>query len=133
MTWQKTRINIDDDLGPAERQEVAEDIIEFIRDRTQRGIGLDGKFPGYTKQYAKKKGQTNVDLTLSSEMLESIELLSHKKGSLLIGFKNNTTANAKAEGNQTGSYGRSPNSSKARPFLGLSLEDLDRIMESFEN
>lgn len=132
MAWQKTRIAIDDDLDPSERVELAQEIIEHIKKRTQRGVGLQGRFPGYSKEYRKKKGQSKVDLTLSSEMLESMELLSHKKGSVLIGFKNGTDANAKAEGNQLGSYGRSPNPSKARPFLGVSTEELDTIMESID-
>lgn len=132
MAWQKTRISIDSDLDPSERTELAEEIIEFIRDRSQRGIGTKGRFPKYSKAYRLKKGQSNVDLTLSSEMLESIELLSHQKGSLLIGFKNGTSVNAKAEGNQIGSYGRSPNPAKARPFLGLSEGELDLIMERLD-
>lgn len=132
MVWQKTRINIPEDLGPDERQNLALEIIEFIKTRSQNGVGVRKRgrgfenfsLPAYSKEYAERKGQTNVDLTLSTEMLESIELLSHSKGSILIGFQNGTDVNAKAEGNQTGSYGRAPNRRKARPFLGITRSDL---------
>ena len=132
MAWQRTRIDVDPDLSPDEREALADEVIDFIIKRSKKGKGIHTKFPKYSKEYAKKKGQTNVDLTLSDEMLQEIELLSSKKGSILIGYRNGTEVNAKAEGNQTGSYGRSPNASKARPFLGLSGKDMDLIAKKFE-
>ena len=69
MAWEKVRISIPDDIDPADRLDLADDILTFIKTRTQRGVGLQGKFPAYTKAYKAKKGQSKVDLTLSSEML----------------------------------------------------------------
>lgn len=138
MAQQKVVIAIPEDLDPGERQDLGLDIIEFIKDRTRDGVGFR-KSTGrnynlsrikYTKEYAKKKGvsRSDVDLTLTEQMLESMALLNSRAGSLTIGYVAGTKENAKAEGNQKGSYGGRPNSSKARPFLGLTKKDLSRIM-----
>lgn len=138
MAWQKTRIEIPEDIAPDERKAIAESILERIRERAineGRGINPDtrrlNKFPPYTKEYAKKKGVSrgSVDLTLSAEMLTDMRLLSDQKGSLLIGFENGTKLNGKAEGNQTGSYGGSPKASRARHFLGISVAELTEILK----
>ena len=137
--WQRVRIAIPKTFGPQQRELIAQDIIQFIKDRADGGIGVnegkDGtfrnkRFPRYTDDYAKRKGvsRSDVDLRLSSEMLEGLDLLSHQSGSLLIGYKAGTEENAKAEGNKLGSYGRSPNPAKARPFLGISPGDLRDIL-----
>lgn len=89
-------------------------------------------FPKYTEKYEKFKGQKNVDLTLSGEMLDGLQVLSHKKGSVLIGFENGTEENDKAEGNITGSYGRSPNPRKARNFLGLTASEIKSIVRDYK-
>ena len=136
---QKVTIRLPDDLRPAEREEIGFEIIEHIRERSKRGIGVRraGRgfttkvFPNYSENYAARKGQNNVDLTLSEEMLESIEVLRHRKGEVTIGFQRGTDVNAKAEGNQIGSYGRSPNPRKARRFLGLTRDELDLILEEY--
>ena len=124
--WQRTRVAIPDDLSPSQREQVAFEILEHIIERTQQGTGFrqttgrEFNFPAYTSEYAKRKGQSNVDLVASFDMLEEMDLLSHRKGSLLIGFENGSTENAKADGNSRGTYGRSrPIPGKAMPFLGL--------------
>lgn len=107
---------------------------------TKTGVSRKKNFPGYTEEYAKyKKKQrpsfdgSTVDLTLSAKMLSDFNLISHKKGSVLIGFENGTKSNAKAEGNITGSYGRSPNKAKARNFLGLPAGQLKQLVKEFNN
>jgi len=135
MAWQKTRIEIPPGFSKADRATIGNEIIEFIRDLALSGRGVHPdknrkrKFPGYTEAYIKRKGQTNVDLELSGEMLEDLQVLSTKPDSILIGYKNNTESNGKAEGNQTGSYGRSPNPAKARPFIGITNVDLRRLIK----
>jgi len=75
----------------------------------------------------------SVDLTLSGDMLAAIELLGHKKGQITVGYENGTDENARAEGNQLGTYGqKSPNPKKARAFLGIAKEDLEKILRSYE-
>ena len=139
MAQQKVTIKVPKDLSPDERLELAEEIIEFIKLRTENGTGYRaktgrnyklGSVP-YSKQYATKKGvgRRSVDLSLSTEMLNSIELLNHRSGAITVGYEAGTEVNGKAEGNQVGSYGRSPNPRKARPFLGISSGDLQTLID----
>jgi hypothetical protein len=124
-------------LDPTEREELAEAVIDFIIARTQAGIGVKPRgrgfqnfdFPAYTEEYSKKKKKTRVNLVDTFDMLNNIDLISHKKGSLLIGFERGSDLNGKAEGNALGSYGRSPNKKKARPFLGITKNDLDAVLD----
>ena len=103
---------------------------------SKTGVSRKKNFPGYTEGYADQKKKqrpswdgSTVDLTLSAKMLADFNLLSHKKGSVLIGFENGSESNAKAEGNVTGSYGRSPNKAKARNFLGLPASQLRELIK----
>lgn len=138
MAWQRTRINLPARYTKSDREAIASEIIDFIRERSQSGRGFNPdtgrnkRFVRYSREYAKRKGQTNVDLTLEDKMLRAMRLLSDRPDSLLIGYENGTEENAKAEGNQIGSYGRSPNPAKARPFLGLTNADLRRILEKYD-
>lgn len=142
MAWQRVRIDLPDDLDPATREQIGRDILEYIQKRAieqNKGFnpdtGREKKFPKYSKEYAKRKGAalSDVDLILSGDMFTEMDIISHQKGSILIGFENGTKANAKAEGNQLGSYGGSPNPSKARPFLGLTKKALDEIVKRYAN
>jgi hypothetical protein len=144
MAWQKAKIKIPDDLLPKEREELAFAILEHIRERTKAGTGIreNGRtynFPGYSKSYQnsldfKIAGKSSdVDLTLSGDMLDAMDLLSHKKGEILIGFENGSEDNGKAEGNQLGSYGGSPNARKARRFLGVNKSELAEILRGFKD
>lgn len=116
------------------REAIAEDIIDFIRDRSFAGMDKNNKkFVRYTEGYAEKKGvsRSDVDLVLRGEMMDELRLINHKPGELLIGYENGTTANAKAEGNITGSYGGDPDPKKSRDFLGISKSDLTSILMSY--
>lgn len=140
--WQRVSITIPKGFGPTERQAIAQDVIDFIVKRSKDGRDVNGKrFPGYSKEYTKSldfkiagKSKSNIDLTLSGEMLDSIQLISEKSGNLLIGFdKSDAKLNGKAEGNQLGTYGRSkPIAGKARPFLGISKDDLRSILSKYK-
>lgn len=136
MAWIREKINLPKTLKPAERKVVAELVINHIINRSAAGLDKnDNKFPKYTKAYAEKKGVgvNDVDLILEGEMLESLQLLSHKAGEIVIGFdKEDSRLNGKAEGNILGSYGGEPNKKKARDFLGLSSDDLEVIIDSFD-
>jgi len=136
---QKLKIKIDPNLDAEAREALADDILEFIRRRSERGIDKEGKrFPKYSESYeksldfkiaGKKKGK--VDLTLSGDMLAAMDVLSHRKGELVIGFEPGTDENAPAEGNILGSYGGDPDPSRARDFLGISEKDLQRIQRHY--
>lgn len=136
MAWQRVRIRIPSDIKPADRQAIGEEIVNMMKQNAVDGKGVRGspdqfrrrEFPGYTKDYEKFKGQSNVDLTLSGDMLGSLGVISHQSGSILVGFSNGSEDNAKAEGNITGSYGRAPNPRKARNFLGLIRSEVNQIV-----
>jgi len=136
---QQVTIQVSEDVSstPADRAAIAAQIIEFIRQRSESGIGVrrrgkgfqNYEFPQYSKEYEEFKGQDNVDLVLSDEMLASIQYFASKsrRGEITVGFKGGTKVNAKAEGNQIGSYGKAPNPKKARRFLGMTKSELELI------
>lgn len=138
MAWQKTTIEIDKRYTKSQREVIARDVIDFIVDRTKEGKNKYGNpWPGkagnYSPSYVKSlnfrvsgKSKGKVNLKLSGDMLTDLDLISDKQGSLLIGFKNGTESNSKAEGNIKGTYGRrTPISGKKRDFLGITKKDLD--------
>lgn len=140
MSWIKKEILLPNDYSADDAQTVAEEILNFIVERTKKGKGSDGEpFPGYSKSYKdslefKIGGKSNkVDLTLSGEMLDTLEVLQAKKGKIVIGFPSGSEMNGRAEGNILGTYGSSkPNSSKARNFMELSNNELSKILKSLD-
>lgn len=134
-------IEIPKDYGPKEREAIAHDVLEFIRTRTHdKQVDKNGKaFPGYSKDYIKSqdfkiagKSKGSVNLTLSGDMLAALDLLNHKSGNIRIGFERGSEENARADGNIRGTYGQdSPNRKKARDFLGIKPNELERILERY--
>ena len=139
MAQQKVRVELPKDYGPLERRAIGERIIERIIKRTQSGKDVNGdKFAPYSKSYRESKNfkiagkSKRVNLTLSEEMLNSIEVLRDRSGSVTVGFlPGDTRNNGKAEGNQKGTYGNSRPVTRPRKFLGISQEELDKILEEF--
>jgi hypothetical protein len=130
-------------MGPVERRAIAQRVIDRIVKRTQTEFkDKKGKdLPGYSDSYIKSKkfefagkNENQVNLTLSNEMLNSIVLLSDKKGEITIGFeKGDLENNGKAEGNIKGTYGRkNPIRGKKRDFLGIQRNDLKDIQDEFD-
>lgn len=139
MSWQRVKIQIPKGYKPSEREAIADEIIDFIVERTQSGKDKNNQnFPGYSKAYKnsldfKIAGKTSkVDLTLSGDMLTSIQVLNHKNGELTVGFdRSDSENNAKATGHITGVYGNS-NKVKKRDFLGITNGDLKkRILSNY--
>ncbi len=137
--WQKIDVEIPDTLGPSEREQVASDIIEFIRKRTESGLDKNNRdFPEYSKAYIQSlefkiagKSASKIDLRLSGDMMAALQLLDHRDGKITIGFQDGSTENDRADGNITGSYGGSPNKKKARDFLGIADDDLASILGQY--
>lgn len=146
----KIRIQINDRYTSSDRVAIARSIITFIQERSNNGVGVKGEpstdglyssnkeFPGYSQNYinskkfkSKAKSPFSVNLKLDDKMLRSLKLLDHGTGYLEIGYEAGSRENAKAEGNIIGSYGRSPNPSKARNFLGITESELRSILLSF--
>ena len=138
--WQRIRIEIPDNLGPSAREAIGIALRNRMQERAESGKGMNAggtrskQFPGYTPEYEKFKGQSNVDLILDGDMMASLNLISHTKGSVLIGFENGTKENAKAEGNIIGSYGQpTGNPAKARNFLGLPKAEIEQIIKDHQD
>lgn len=141
MSWIKKEIILPPDFDSEDSALVGEEIINFIVKRSKQGKGVDGTpFPKYSKSYTesldfKNAGKSSkVNLTLSSEMLDSLQVLSAKKGKVVIGFeKGDSRNNAVAEGNILGSYGQpNANPSKARNFMELSDAELSKVLRSVD-
>lgn len=129
----RTKIPIPKSLKPSQREMLAEEIIDFIVERSAAGRDKNNrKFKKYSAKYAELKGvdQDQVDLVLSGDMMEELKVLSHKAGEVVIGYDKDSDINGKVEGNVTGSYGQdSPNPKRARDFLGISNSDLNSLLE----
>lgn len=138
--WQRVQIEIPKDYGPDERRAIAQDIINFIIDRTQKK-GLDknnNKFPPYSPNYIDSLDYRNagkskkVNLTLSGDMLGALDLLRDESGKIVIGYEKGSDENARADGNIRGTYGQSKENSKyKRDFLGISKKDLEKIISKY--
>lgn len=119
-------INIPARFSGRQRKEIATEVIDYIKRRTQSGIDVNGNlFAPYSPNYGKSG---TVDLTVTEQMLNSLTLLSHGRGFIRIGFPN-SKANNKA------GYIQNPRGQKAstpaRDFVGISQRDLNRILERF--
>ena len=136
--WQRIEIELPEKLPPRQRDRLADLIIDHIIRRTEKGIDKDGsRFPGYSKGYVESldfkiagKSKSKIDLTLSGDMLASMELLKDTERKLTIGFERGSEENARADGNIRGTYGQSSeNRKKARDFLGLEPGALDKLVK----
>lgn len=109
---------------------IAEEVITFIQDRSASGLDKRNRpFKRYTDKYAAKKGQDEVDLVLTGDMLDELTILEETVGKIVIGYEEDSDQNAKAEGNIIGSYGQpTGDKKKARDFLGITKADLMEII-----
>ena len=125
--WQYFDIKVPKELSEEDKLALSEDVIEYIRKRTEANKDNKGKkFPKYSKGYVKsldfkiaRKSEGNVNLTQTGDMLADIETLKIKEGEIRIGFERGSESNAKADGHITGWQGRSETK---RPFLGFDSE-----------
>jgi phage gpG-like protein len=136
----KLVLSIPSDFDASQRADLAERVMEFIRDRSKKGYNVRGndwagKAGQYTEEYAKKKGVSPggpVDLALSHDMLDEMQYFPtlSPTGQITVGYKKGTSIERKAEGNIKGTYGQpEPIPGKARPFLDILAKDLKRIVE----
>lgn len=127
-------------LSDSEMQALGREIIDHVVDRTRRGLNEKGNpFPGYSEEYQnsatfKALGQdpANVDLSLSLDMLNAIEVVEIRNNAIIYGFSDSNPEQPKAEGNILGTYGQdSPIRGKARPFLGITRRERSQILNEF--
>jgi hypothetical protein len=137
--WQRFTVDVPRGLSDADREVLADDIIEFIRDRTQKGLSWRNRdLPGYSDSYANSlnfriagKSKDKVDLTQSGDMLGALTLLDTEDGKITIGFEKDSQENAIADGNIRGTYGHAKPIGPKRDFLGITKKDLSRILDNF--
>lgn len=116
------------------REQFAEFIITEIVNRTKSGYGVYDerlrRFPKYSVKYAALKdvGRTQVDLELSSDMLNAITLLEDSPDQITIGIAGKEAP--KAHGHQTGQYGIGP--LPMRRFMDVTQQELSRARRQFE-
>lgn len=135
--WVRNKIELPEDLSSGQRQAIGKELLTYIRNRTAAGEGKGNKrFPSYSKAYIRSldfknagKRSSRVNLKLSGDMMAALDVISHKKGELLYGFKNGTSENERAEGNVLGSYGGKPNPKKVRDFMGLTNQEIGIIIK----
>lgn len=129
-------INVADELGTRKLdrdivEAYGQAVIDAIVERTQDGKSLNGsKFRRYTKEYADFKGvsRDDVDLTLTSDMLESLAVVKSTANTVTIGFVGDQ--DGKAHGNHTGKDGAVPK--MRRPFFGVQKQELKDINSEFK-
>jgi hypothetical protein len=140
MAQQKIVIPISPKHSKAARFAIAKEVIDHIIERTREdNKDKDGKaFPKYSSTYKKSlnfkiAGKGNrVDLTLTGEMMDSLQLLSESKGKIVIGYdKSDKDLNGKVEGNRLGTYGQSKPVAKPRDFLGIQETKLKQIEKPY--
>jgi hypothetical protein len=128
-------ISINPKYNQRERKAIAQDVIDFMIDRTLKGKKSGGgSFPSYSKAYMKSdefkrsgKGR-KVNLKLSFDMLSSMELVKEESGKITVGYKKGNAEEGKAEGNIRGTYGKSsPIAGKARDFLQMNKTEEKKI------
>jgi len=143
---QKKIITLPKKLKPKQRLAVATEVIDYIVKRTRElNRDKDGKkFAGsYSKEYKKSLDYKNagkpksgrpINLTLSSEMLDSLKLLDHKSNKITIGYDSgNSKLNGKVEGNRKGTYGNKKQVAPKRDFLGISGKQLTKILSKHKS
>lgn len=116
------------------REAVGQAIVDKIVERTQSGNKLTGgKFKGYSESYKKSaqfeafgKSPGEVDLTLTGDMLGTLDIKAQSRNALRIGWRDETQ-NAKAFNHHTG------DTLPARPFFGLTDAEIKQIRDEFKD
>lgn len=120
---------VDPRYNEAERKRIGIEIINYIVERTKNGVGIGKKdFKSkYSSNYTKTaefkiadKTPKDVNLTLSGDMLDAIEVLETSTGRIQIGFK---TA---FENDKSVWVER-----KGFRFLGVTDKELNQILKDF--
>lgn len=142
--WTQFDVLIPKKLDKRDRELIAQDIIDFVVNRTLESKDKNNQTfaKGYSLAYSKslqgqiagKKKGDSPNLKLTGEMLNSLELVENNKGKLTIGYGAGASAEllGRVEGNVRGTYGKkTPNKNLARDFLGITDQDKNRIIKDY--
>lgn len=95
----------------------------IILTRTRKGVGLNGRFARYSREYAKAKSKAGLgsfpNLRYSGKMLDSIDVTKKNNETVLVHFTNKKEEK-KAKYN-----------SKKRPFFGIRPEETKGVTRAF--
>lgn len=128
-------ISIPVELNSLQREAIGIDVIDFIIDRTKSGVDMNNSpLASYTKGYKEtfeyKIGHgsdSDVNLTLTGEMLGSMVIVSHGAGFIKLGF-NDKDAAEKAQWIQSPT-GQKAGKQRPRKFFGINDKDLNKIID----
>lgn len=100
-----------------------EKTVQTIVERTERGVGLNGAFKRYSREYADyraEKGRgTKPDLNFSGRMLSNLGVERKNRNTVKVAFSRNEEKQ-KAKFNQ-----------KKRPFVGVRPQEVKFITDAF--
>ena len=123
-------ISIPDRYNSSERARIGDMIVKQIKKRTANGVSANGT----AFKYVKKSPHKGDNLKDSGDMMALLGVVSDSTGSVTVGYSNDgSLESAQVEGNQIGSYGGAPNSAVAKPFIGVSNDELDLILSKFDS
>jgi len=118
--------------------EIGQDVVQFIQDRSLNGKGIGGKKlkSPYSKAYTKTtefevagKSATDINMRLTGEMIDSIEVLDFDGQVLTVGIEGDQAP--KAHGHMTGKNGEVP--AMKREFFGLTENELEKILNNYSD
>ncbi len=122
-------ISIPSKYDSSARARIGELMLDQILKRTKAGVSTNGT----AFKYVKGSPHVGHNLKESGDMLIELDVVNTTSGSITVGYANTSTLEAnQAEGNQIGSYGGSANSSVAKPFIGISNDELDLILNKYD-
>lgn len=115
------------------REAIGQSVIDKIVNRTESGEGVNGRpFKSYSATYKKSNqfdvyGKSNdVNLTLTGDMLGTLDIKAQSRGVIKIGWQD-STQNAKAFNHHTG------DTLPRRPFFGLKDSEIEDIKKEFKD
>jgi len=126
-------IDLDDEFGtklPDDvflKESIGQALIDEMVRRTQDGNDLKGKpFKGYSSAYMTKTGKTNPpDLTLTGDMLDSLDVINVSGSKVKIGF-NQSDVIPRAFNHNTG------DTLPKREFFGIMREELNTVINDWK-
>lgn len=126
----KKRISLPSDFDSTDRANAAQLIIDTIVQRTLKNLDSNGKrFPNYSTEYANSlefkiagKSKNDPNLTLTGDMLNSIQVLESGSGFITIGYNEGTPENDKAV------WAERSDNGPVRAFLNVQDKELEAIV-----
>jgi hypothetical protein len=120
---------------PELKAAIGQAIIDKIISRTKDGLAIGGNkaLKAYAKEYVESlnfkaygKSKDNVNMTMSGDMLGTLDIIDESSNTISIGWDDEQQA-AKAYNHNTG------DTVTKRPFFGLNKSETDELRKQFKN